>query len=628
MLSPVPTPPRSFDSGASQNALWQRLQEAELAAVRADAESGARADEEYVGAWLALQCGLIPGAVRGAVVLGDPDTGPFTPVAVWPPDTVPSAILAEAADQTLQTRNPFIVPPGDHGPTAALACPVKVDAHLHGLVAVETAATADATLADALRSLQWGTQGLVASIQRSQARSDAAARERLVATLDVMAATLGEERYAPAAHALATDLALRLDCDRVSIGFRRREHCEVVALSHSAMFGKRMDLVRTIGAAMDEAIDQRSTIVLPARREEVLVVRDHAALARRFGSDSIMTVPFVAGEGTRGAFTFERPGARPFDAQTVELAQAAVALCSRILEGKRLNDRSFIARAGDAMREELERFLGPRHVARKLVVIAAVGITAFLAVAEADYRVTGNASLEGTVRRVLIAPYDGYVESARHRAGDVVKEGAVIAALDQRDLRLEYLRWSAQREQYGKQYQEALARRDRAQTDISLSQAQQAQAQMDLISAQLHRASVAAPFDGIIVSGDLHQALGSAVKRGQTLFEVAPLNAYRVVVQVDEAEIEAVKEGQAGALVLAALPGETLPLSVASVTPVTNSRDGRTYFRVDATLERTSERLRPGMEGVAKIEAGRRPLIWIWTHRLVDWLRLAVWSWQ
>jgi hypothetical protein len=33
------------------------------------------------------------------------------------------------------------------------------------------------------------------------------------------------------------------------------------------------------------------------------------------------------------------------------------------------------------------------------------------------------------------------------------------------------------------------------------------------------------------------------------------------------------------------------------------------------------------MEGVGKIAAGSRKLVWIWTHPLVDWLRLAAWKW-
>jgi hypothetical protein len=33
------------------------------------------------------------------------------------------------------------------------------------------------------------------------------------------------------------------------------------------------------------------------------------------------------------------------------------------------------------------------------------------------------------------------------------------------------------------------------------------------------------------------------------------------------------------------------------------------------------------MEGYAKVETGRYRLIWIWTHSLIDWVRLKVWTW-
>ena len=57
-----------------------------------------------------------------------------------------------------------------------------------------------------------------------------------------------------------------------------------------------------------------------------------------------------------------------------------------------------------------------------------------------------------------------------------------------------------------------------------------------------------APFDGIIVSGDLSQSLGSPVERGQVLFEVAPLDGYRIVLRVDERDIPYVALGQRGEL--------------------------------------------------------------------------------
>ena len=40
------------------------------------------------------------------------------------------------------------------------------------------------------------------------------------------------------------------------------------------------------------------------------------------------------------------------------------------------------------------------------------------------------------------------------------------------------------------------------------------------------------------------------------------------------------------------------------------------------------QRLRPGMEGAGKINVERRRLIWIWTHDLMDRLRLWLWRWM
>lgn len=585
--------------------------------------SEAATTDAFRHTWLALQCSMIGGAVRGALILGAPDAGPYVPVSLWPAGQAPSPLLAEVAGRTVETRQGQIV---QGVPYAAVACPVLVDGQLHGLVAVETSLQQEAALQEVIRQLQWGLYGIDSSLRSQQSLQEQTTRERLIATLDLVASVLAEEGFEAAAQTLATDLAIRLDCDRVSIGFVCDRHARAVAVSHSADFGERMNLTRAIGTAMDEALDQKSIIVLPNRDGEVLVTRDHAALARLYGSDSVLTVPFSVGEATTGAFTFERPAGRPFDADAIELCQAVVALCSRILEAKRLNDRLLVSRMKDAAREELVKLTGPRHFGRKLAASVLMLAVVFFSLATGDYRVGANASLEGSVRRVLVAPFDGYVANAAHRAGDVVAAGTVLATLDERDLKLEYYKWASQRAQYAEQYQEAVAQHDRAQSSIVLAQVQQAQAQMNLLAEQLARTQITAPFEGLVVSGDLNQSLGSSVKRGQVLFEVSPLNAYRVVLEVDEGEITNVVAGQHGSLLLTAIPGEVFPFSITHVTPIAVSREGRSYFRVDALLQRVSERLRPGMEGVAKIDVGRRKLFWIGTHKLFDWLRLALWS--
>jgi RND family efflux transporter MFP subunit len=222
----------------------------------------------------------------------------------------------------------------------------------------------------------------------------------------------------------------------------------------------------------------------------------------------------------------------------------------------------------------------------------------------------------------------GYIGQANVRAGDVVKKGDVMFTLDERDLRLERLKWASQRAQYKQEYSKALAEHDRAKTRVLGAQIDQAEAQIALVEEQLKRTRVTAPFDGFVVTGDLSQSLGAPVERGDILFQIAPLNDYRVILKVDEREIGDVRVGQTGRLALAGMPDDTQAIEVDKITPISKAEEGVNYFRVESRLtENDLTRLRPGMEGVGKIDVDQRKLIWIWTHKIVHWVRMFFWSW-
>nr|WP_276595248.1 HlyD family efflux transporter periplasmic adaptor subunit [Roseateles albus] len=448
-----------------------------------------------------------------------------------------------------------------------------------------------------------------------------------MALLDQLAAVLEEDRYEAACRSLVTELATRLDCDRVSLGVVRGGHAQAVALSHSAQTSKRSNLIQAVGAAMDEAIDQKAVIRVPMLAgDEIVVDREHQHLAQEHGNGSVLTVPLTGGEDFSGALTFERPAKLPFEQHEIELCQAVAAVSGRILAIKKLNDRGFLLRGWDGLKLQLRRVLGPRYVKRKLVLIVLMLAGFFFSFAKADYKVSAPATLEGAIRRSVAAPFDGFVASAQARAGDVARSGAVLATLDERDLRLERLKWASQEAQYLKQHQEAVANRDRAKAQIVQALYEQARAQVSLLDEQLSRAAVKAPFDGVIVKGDLSQSLGAAVRRGEVLFEITPLDAYRVIVEIDERDIADIAVGQKGRLLLSAIADQPLAFTVSNVTSVTTAREGRNYFRVEGLMDGAGERLRPGMEGVGKIEIESRHLIWIWTHRLVNWARLMLWN--
>ena len=119
----------------------------------------------------------------------------------------------------------------------------------------------------------------------------------------------------------------------------------------------------------------------------------------------------------------------------------------------------------------------------------------------------------------------------------------------------------------------------------------------------------------------------SPVSRGEVLLNLAPLDAYRVVLQVDERSIADIESGQVGQLILKALPQDQFAFVVEKITPVSEAMEGRNRFRVEAKLTEGMELLRPGMEGSGKIMIDRRSLHWIWTHDIVEWFKMWLWYW-
>ena len=110
------------------------------------------------------------------------------------------------------------------------------------------------------------------------------------------------------------------------------------------------------------------------------------------------------------------------------------------------------------------------------------------------------------------------------------------------------------------------------------------------------------------------------------LLTIAPNNSFRLIIEVDESDIAAIVPGQKGELALAAVPERALMFTTRRVVPFAASSDSRNYFEVEAAMEPQGASLRPGLSGVARIDAGQRTLWWMATHRLFNWLRLMFWS--
>ena len=601
--------------------------------------SRSEAPEAGVGAWLGLLCGLLEGASRAVLLLPSPN-GPgeaarWYPAARWPASPASEddlsrlvAVAHAAAEKGRTVVRPHARADGAAAEVHDLAHPIEDGDQITGLVAIEVENCPEPRLPDVVRRLQTGIAYLPGLLATAPA-SRAPARGTLESALWLVGNCLEHDRFRGAATAVATDLAAQLNCARVGIGFVDGQQVKVEALSHSADFSQRMNLIRRISAAMDEAVDQRASVVFPAPEEgPVLGASAHEELAKEEGSGAACTVLLTWNDGIIGAITLERDAEHRFESAEVETLEDIAALLGPILELKRRDDRWLAQKAWASFRAQAGKLVGPGHIGVKAAAIAALIVFLYLVVATGTFRVTAPATLEGAVVRVAVAPIDGYIIEAPVRAGDLVSAGQVLCVLDDRDLRLEQRSLQSQRDQIESSYLEAMAEQERVEMNLLRNRMAQVDVQLDLVADQLARLHIVAPIDGLVVTGDLSQSIGAPVPQGEPLFEIAPLDSYRLMLKVDERDVAHVQPRQRGSVVLASLPETAQSFTVEKVTPVSTSEEGSNYFLVEASLDEAPPALRPGMEGIGKIDIEPRRRIWILTRRVTDWLRMWVWSWR
>jgi hypothetical protein len=631
--------------------------------------------------WLEKQCAEIAGATGGVVMLlPRGGNAPLAAAAAWPTGGAANEELEDAAKAAYERQTAITQPrlngaqrPVPLGPV--ISHPIQVKGRTIGALAVRLGPEVTLPPQTAVSSVQRGVESFEA-FMRSQlatgkaAEAGAASRgfapsnpapqlqagparnagsvpaaaprkpsedlERTaempapnsVRILHLLATLEAHESFHAAATAFATELAEMFDCDRVAVGLTGRRHVKVEALSHSSEFKSNQGLLRDIGAAMEEAIWQGSTLIFPQPDgAQPRVDRAHTTLAQRHGAMSIYTILLVKAGKPVGAIALERSRTDPMPRSEVTLGENIGALLGPLLEMKRTADRPWPLKIWHALREALAPLTGPGHRLAKIVTACVVGLIAATALISGEYRVSAPARLEGAMQRLLVAPGEGYLKQAHVRPGDRVKEGQLLAEMADEDLKLEQRKALSAVAQLETSLGVAMVSGNRAEVGMLQARLDEARAQLMLVEQQLERVRLTAPFDGVVITGDLTQSLGAPVKKGEALLTLAPEHDFRVMLEIDERDIGDVKIGQAGNLALAALPGKPLAFEIHRITPVASAGDGRNFFEVEARVRDKSAELRPGLQGVGKVEAGSRSLLWIWTHRVYGWMRLTLWSW-
>ncbi|UCD51093.1 MAG: HlyD family efflux transporter periplasmic adaptor subunit [Phycisphaerales bacterium] len=444
--------------------------------------------------------------------------------------------------------------------------------------------------------------------------------------METLSAANRQNRFTSVAMAVCNELATQWKCERVSLGFLKGRYVHVKAISHTENFSRKMRLVQDIETAMEECVDQDVEIVYPTPDEETCVNRAAKEFSSEHNQEAILSLPLRYEGQPKAVVTLERSTESPFNTDELEAIRLTCDLCTPRLMNLHHHDRWIGARTAAGLERVFATALGAEHTWAKLAAVLIFGLAVFLVSGKGWYRVKALFMFEAVSQYKITAPFDGYIKDVTVEVGDQVVEGqTALAELDTAELRLQLASTRAEQAGYRKQVDAAMRDGKIAEAQIAQANADKAQAQIDLYAYRIKQATILAPLTGTLVTGDLKRQIGAPVETGKVLFEIAPLDALRAVLHVPEDEVSEVKVGQQGWLATASFPGQRLRFIVERVNPAAEVVNNRNVFKVRVRLLDTQPWIRPGMEGVAKITIEKRRYAWIWSRKVVNWIRMKLW---
>jgi len=582
--------------------------------------------------WLDWQCRMVSGIKVGRVFLfKDATDTRFDTLAFWP-ETEPSDdanTLHKLASNILSSQDVYsskVSYPinGELTVCDAIALPLRYGDKIIGAVVFLQNVHSQEHQKAVFPLLQWGCTWLESSLIAAY-EEKSQLKPLLIQAIKLI---IKDETLELSGHQLCNLIAQKLACQRVALGLVKGLQVPVLALSDQLRFDSRSNYVDELQAVMQEAIDQRENILYPCLHEKKnLITQKHKTLSLNHQDMNVFTLILFNGSQEVGVLVLLRKRAEMFSEEERHILKSTCELLGPVIHLKLKNEHSFITRLQNKLKNKTRSFLEVDHVITKFLVIAPILLLITLSLVQTSYYIYAKSSLEGEVQQVIIAPQEGYIKTSYARAGDIVDAQQLLLRLEDKNLRLELEVLFSEEAKLHREYQKELAHAERAKVSILSAQIEQVQAQIKLAQTKLQQTQFKAPFSGVIVSGDLSQSLGKPVKKGEELFEIARIGKYRVSLDVDEYDVSKLKLNQHGELRLVGLPYETIDITITRIIPVAQAKDGGNFFHVEAVLDdENSSPLQPGMQGIAKIQVGESAVLWVWTHTLIERLRLWFWS--
>jgi len=211
--------------------------------------------------WLEILCAQLPGIKSAIFMIPEPKSKQLRLLAKWPASLKKAGDFSEIVKYAIKKRQQTCFAKAIETEQQAFdlfALPIYNQSVLLGILVVKIEQQPEsrhkAIFAALNRSIKWLKLATPSQTQDDNFYSH---------VVSMLASCFEQTDYQQGLISMVTELTQAFDCERVAFAEYQGHYSQIIALSNSASFDERSNLIQKIAAAMDEAIEQDNSIIFP-----------------------------------------------------------------------------------------------------------------------------------------------------------------------------------------------------------------------------------------------------------------------------------------------------------------------------------------------------------------------------
>ena len=427
---------------------------------------------------------------------------------------------------------------------------------------------------------------------------------------------------------IANASAALINFDRCAVAVVQRGKLRLGAVSGMEEISRNEpSIVRTTNLL--EWVHLSGSNVSVVKQEDVKIVTDRPETTEKFrvffeesGMRSYLAMILQDDEGKLGVIGFESSEPLSIGEEGRDLLQILINQATVAVRNAQLYQQVPLAGFWKPLLAKQKQLAAmPKAKVRRRLAIAGAVLLA-LVILPWTIRLPGPARVLPGRRIALTASVPGVIATVRHREGDLVKEGELVATLHDEDYQAAAAQARSDLEIARGQFARFQAEGEMAELAKASARLEEMRAKASAAESNLAQTKIVAPAAGILITTHLEDRIGQMVESGAEIAALADTRSAEVEVAVREVDSSLLRDGQGVAVKLNSYPSRVFHGKVGRVSPVVREEGDDRFVLAQAVLENPDGSIRPGMLGKAKISTEthrlgyavfRKPARWFWT---------------